>query len=194
MGVWVRLTLTLQYLFPEPDLHQRTLYCQYWKHKLQDKPSIEFPEQLCPAIARITEGFSFAYLKEAFVAALIVIAGRRSDNGNKNLGTEENLDKYELWREIKRQIQLLKDDMDQSKTLAEKSMILGEHHGTVDWEEKPDMNRNRFPLLDTFDMDKCPPAPMDSSLPMRFRDPGQVNGMHPAFLNNFTIQSPQGLL
>lgn len=100
-----------KYLFPLPSLHERVLYCQYWKHKLQGKPSIEFPEELCPAIANITDGFSFAYLKEAFVATLLLIAGRRSDEHNDAVNIEQNLDRYELWREIKRQIKLLRDDM-----------------------------------------------------------------------------------
>ena len=36
---------------------------------------VEFPEGMCPVIAKLTEDFSFAYLKELFVIALITIAG-----------------------------------------------------------------------------------------------------------------------
>ena len=100
-----------KYLFPLPSEAERILYCDYWRAKLMNKPSIKFPKMLSPAIAGITEGFSFAYLKEAFVATLLSIAGNRSENG---IGDEEdgNLDAYELWREMKRQVKLLREDMD----------------------------------------------------------------------------------
>jgi hypothetical protein len=35
---------------------------------------VDFHEDLCPIIAKLSEGFSFAYLKELFVIALLVIA------------------------------------------------------------------------------------------------------------------------
>lgn len=75
------------------------------------KPSIKFPKMLSPAIAGITQDFSFAYLKEAFVATLLSIAGNRSENGIED-EEDGDLDKYELWREMKRQVDLLRKDMD----------------------------------------------------------------------------------
>ena len=119
-----------KYLFPLPSLAERTLYCNYWRTtKLASTPSIAFPEKMCPAIAGITQDFSFAYLKEAFVATLVVIAGRRSEYGGegvtvnaaeiKNENSEgsteaDDLDAYELWREMKTQVQLLREDMSTS--------------------------------------------------------------------------------
>ena len=100
-----------KYLFPLPSEAERILYCDYWRAKLMNKPSIKFPGMLSPAIAGITEGFSFAYLKEAFVATLLSIAGNRSENGIEDEEDGE-LDKYELWREMKRQVKLLREDMD----------------------------------------------------------------------------------
>ncbi|KAL6720482.1 hypothetical protein ACLMJK_002406 [Lecanora helva] len=102
-----------KYLFPLPSTEERTLYCEYWRDKLASKPSIKFPKKLCPAIAGITQEFSFAYLKEAFVATLLVIAGNRSEDGTR-FGDEEggNLDDYELWRVIKKQVDVLRKDMD----------------------------------------------------------------------------------
>ena len=67
-----------KYLFPQPSLEERTLYCEFWRHKLRNKPSIEFPEMLCPAMAGIMTEFSFAYMKEAFIATLLTIAGNRT--------------------------------------------------------------------------------------------------------------------
>ncbi|KAG8528902.1 uncharacterized protein KY384_006591 [Bacidia gigantensis] len=103
-----------KYFFPLPDLHERTLYCEYWRNKLASKPTIKYPERLCPAIAKLTEGFSFAYLKEAFVATLVVIAGNRSedDTSAQDKGEDDDdLEKYELWREIRKQIKLLRGEM-----------------------------------------------------------------------------------
>ena len=105
-----------KYLFPLPSEAERTLYCDYWREKLKNKPSIKFPPKLSPAIAGITQDFSFAYLKEAFVATLLAIAGNRSENGASMAhgGNEEggDLDDYELWREMKKQVKLLREDMD----------------------------------------------------------------------------------
>ena len=107
-----------KYLFPLPSTEERVLYCEYWRDKLASKPSIKFPKKLCPAIAGITQDFSFAYLKEAFVATLLVIAGNRSEDSIRGGGGDEggDLDDYELWREIVKQIKLLRDDMDSRTT------------------------------------------------------------------------------
>lgn len=103
-----------KYLFPLPSEEERIMYCDYWREKLKNKPTIKFPKQLSPAIAAITQDFSFAYLKEAFVSTLIVIAGNRSEDrfGGGDDDDNDPLDNCELWREIKKQIKLLRDDMD----------------------------------------------------------------------------------
>ena len=104
-----------KYLFPLPSEAERVLYCDYWRDKLKNRPSIKFPKKICFAIAHITQEFSFAYLKEAFVATLLAIAGNRSEIGVLGAdGDEEDgdLDDYELWREMKRQVILLREDMD----------------------------------------------------------------------------------
>lgn len=69
-----------KYLFPNPDAKERTAYMKFWQAKLADNKDLEFPDKLCPAIAFITDGFSFAYLQEAMVASLLAIA-RDEDNG-----------------------------------------------------------------------------------------------------------------
>ncbi|UNI20561.1 hypothetical protein JDV02_006637 [Purpureocillium takamizusanense] len=63
-----------KYLFPNPSFDERVAYAHFWQGKLAPNRDIEFPDELCTAIARITDGFSFAYLQEAFVAALLAIA------------------------------------------------------------------------------------------------------------------------
>jgi transitional endoplasmic reticulum ATPase len=135
-----------KYLFPNPNLKERTLYAEFWRNKLLkgekkedyesgedadtlDEP-VEFPEELCSAIARITKGFSFAYMQEAFVAALLAIATdetgeldemtetfeiitiAESEAGPLDDGDDKDFEKYILWREIKRQIKILREDID----------------------------------------------------------------------------------
>ena len=144
-----------KYLFPNPDMDQRVQYCEFWRHKLMDNEEIEFPVKLDKAIASITKGFSFAYMQEAFVAALLEIAkaGEIEDKGEEkqeskgdefgwgpcnssgfpsfpswghtcncwNQGCEcerranalgdEDLDKYILWREIKKVVKTLREEL-----------------------------------------------------------------------------------
>ena len=102
-----------KYLFPLPSASERTLYAEHWRTKLKNKPDLKFPRALCSAIAGITQGFSFAYLQEAFVATLLAIAGRKSEAIKRGGGGDEggDFDDYELWREMKKQVKLLRDDM-----------------------------------------------------------------------------------
>lgn len=145
-----------KYLFPEPDMEQRVQYCEFWRQKLADNEEIEFPVKLNKAIASITKGFSFAYMQEAFVAALLEIAkagedededkGEQESNGDQaggepytpifpssdnpcpcrwdercKCGTranysyleDEELDKYILWREIKKVVKTLRKELGQ---------------------------------------------------------------------------------
>lgn len=66
--------LTRHYSFKLPEEEERVLYCQYWYRKLLNHPLVAFPEDLCPVIARLTDGFSFAYLKEMFITSLLILA------------------------------------------------------------------------------------------------------------------------
>ncbi len=122
-----------KYKFNLPNRSERILYCDFWRKKLSSNKAIEFPKKLCPAIADITEDFSFAYLKEAFVATLLVIAGREDederhagsrsgsdaaaigdarDGGKDKDGDDDDLDDLILWVEMQKQVKLLRDDMD----------------------------------------------------------------------------------
>jgi transitional endoplasmic reticulum ATPase len=133
------------------------LYAQFWRRKLLGKdahnekdevhpishlPSdnfqVEFPEKMCPAVAEITDGFSFAYIQEAFVAALLAIAERREEAVEENMkagfvivekSTEsledtqtgiipfidtghDDLEGLILWEELQKQIKILRDQLD----------------------------------------------------------------------------------
>jgi len=66
-----------KYLFADPDKEERVLYVKYWQKKLASNPEIEFPDSLVGEVADITYGFSFAFLKEAFVSTLVTKMGEK---------------------------------------------------------------------------------------------------------------------
>jgi len=68
-----------KYLFDDPDYEERVLYAKYWQTKLEDNDDIAFPASLVEEVAGLTQGFSFAYLKEAFVSTLVRITNADDD-------------------------------------------------------------------------------------------------------------------
>jgi SpoVK/Ycf46/Vps4 family AAA+-type ATPase len=120
-----------KYYFPDPDVDQRVAYCQFWQRKLAGNKDIEFPDKLCKAIAGITDGFSFAYIQEAFVASLIVIARDSEgsaawestgsdgiEDGWVGVGASEDdgdLDDLVLWVEIQKQVAILREGMEEKR-------------------------------------------------------------------------------
>lgn len=105
-----------KYIFPIPNEHERTLYCEFWRHKLENKPKINFPQKLCPAMAHITDGFSFAFLQECFVATLLTLARDEgvaiSQFSQLRLRKEDSLDRYALWRVFKEQAESLRKQIE----------------------------------------------------------------------------------
>jgi transitional endoplasmic reticulum ATPase len=127
-----------KYYFPDPNVKERTAYCHFWQGKLAGNDEIEFPDELCGAIASITDKFSFAYMQEAFVAALLAIARESGDHpqqpsdggasvvegwGGENDwvslggggGEWDDLDGLVLWVEIKKQVEILREGMEEKK-------------------------------------------------------------------------------
>jgi len=118
-----------KYLFPLPVLAERVQYCEFWRNKLRSNKDIEFPKQLSRAIARITDKFSFAYMKEAFLATLLKLkVGSETvvvayDAGNEDEDTD--LDDLPLWKEIKKQVKILREEMEaEAKDVASKLATL----------------------------------------------------------------------
>jgi transitional endoplasmic reticulum ATPase len=62
-----------KYLFSVPTEAERLAYCQYWRCKYADSEDVEFPGEVCGVVAKVTEGFTFAYLKELFVSSLVLL-------------------------------------------------------------------------------------------------------------------------
>jgi transitional endoplasmic reticulum ATPase len=106
-----------KYFFPNPDKEQRVAYCHFWQGKLKDNKNVEFPDSLCEAIADITDKFSFAYIPEAFVAALLAIAISKDEDVSDAEEDDDPNDKYILWREIKKQIKNLRKEMGAEKAV-----------------------------------------------------------------------------
>ncbi|RYP61989.1 hypothetical protein DL771_009929 [Monosporascus sp. 5C6A] len=68
-----------KYYYRLPGHAERAAYARYWKAKLDKSPRVNFPEDACDFIATITDGFSFAYLKELFMVTLLTIARGKGD-------------------------------------------------------------------------------------------------------------------
>ena len=84
-------------------------YSEFWRRKLAENDSdLEFPAGLSKAIAGITEGFSFAYMKEAFVASLLRLVTRK---GGTAWGDGDDFEDLPLWKEIKRQVRVLREEL-----------------------------------------------------------------------------------
>jgi transitional endoplasmic reticulum ATPase len=143
-----------KYYFSDPDYAQRIQYAHFWQGKLKDNKDIDFPDKLCPAIAKITENFSFAYMQEAFVATLLAIAGRNAKGGQEAeeqarywAGSHDpmtavykraagrskrtsggdgdpELDKYVLWKEMQIQVKILREEMDEKSGRSEVPLAL----------------------------------------------------------------------
>jgi len=64
-----------KYKFDNPGLSERIMYCKHWQRKLRSSKFINYPKSLIEKIAALTADFSFAYIKEAFVSTLMIIAG-----------------------------------------------------------------------------------------------------------------------
>jgi hypothetical protein len=107
-----------RYLFPLPELSERTQYAEFWRRKLErNGAKVEFPQELSGRIAEITAGFSFATMKEAFVATLLVLA-RKGDEDRGFAVREkghEGIDELPLWKEIQVQVKLLRKEMEKTK-------------------------------------------------------------------------------
>ena len=63
-----------KYHFGLPSETERILYLEHWRKRLETNDKIDFDPAICEAVAKITEGFSFAYLKELMMQTLLAMA------------------------------------------------------------------------------------------------------------------------
>lgn len=166
---------------------------QYWRNKLKNKDRIDFPDKLCDAIAEITDDFSFAYMKEAFVATLLSLARKHEDDsddeGDDNAvggGDDDPLDKYEFWKEFKAQVKILRTEMGSGNDGSDAEATFGAFSGDASLYEET------MPLLDAMGMqDGGQPQPCKaaSSLVMEPKDSQPVWGSTANYVHCFPQQA-----
>ena len=113
-----------KYHFILPALPERVKYCDYWRSKLAKNNKVDFPPKLSEVIAEVTEGFSFAYLKEAFITSLLMIVGSRKTSkeidGLADAFEEPNeFSHLLLWRVMSKQVKTLRAEMEDARKSAE---------------------------------------------------------------------------
>jgi transitional endoplasmic reticulum ATPase len=111
-----------KYGLPLPSNEERMMYCEFWRQKLKGNKRAVFLKELCPKIAKIMEGLSFAYMKEAFVATLLAVAKREDDDGLDDESEEvgehfknkngDDIEDLIIWKEMERQIRIMREDID----------------------------------------------------------------------------------
>ena len=72
-----------KYHFSLPNEDERLAYCHYWRQKFIDSEEVDFPEEICHVVAKLTEKFTFAYLKELFVSSLLLLVGSSTDESEE---------------------------------------------------------------------------------------------------------------
>lgn len=104
---------------------ERTQYCEYWRSRLMDNKAIQFPPSLCSAIAGITDGFSFAYLQEAFISTLLVIVDQQristsseAAESAQGISATNTPESDLLWKLMSKQVEMLRNEIQGSRKSA----------------------------------------------------------------------------
>ncbi|KAG0043056.1 hypothetical protein BGZ83_011887 [Gryganskiella cystojenkinii] len=109
-----------KYHFQIPNEQERIAYSHFWQQKLIHTDMVSFEDGLCPIIAKLTEGFSFAYLKELFVISLLAVArGGTIEEEEQDVMPEVEIPAAfkdnTLLKVIKSQVKVLLADMDNTE-------------------------------------------------------------------------------
>lgn len=113
-----------KYHFALPSREERERYCETWKARLSRKSSMELPPGFSAAVAGITGRFSFAYMQEAFVSALLSIVQSTDKvkvNHSSASVSDQSLENNVFWKAIQKQVQVLRNEMKDSKKSVEDS-------------------------------------------------------------------------
>ena len=73
-----------KYHFNFPSESERILYLEYWRKRLETNDKIDFDPAICAIAAKMTKGFSFAYMKELMMQALLTMARASTANAIKS--------------------------------------------------------------------------------------------------------------
>ena len=86
-----------KFAFALPEYQQRLLYAKYWHEKLKSNLLVDFGLEAAVFLAKITQGFSFAYMKELLVNSLMMTVGESADQMETELyATLQSIDKLAL--------------------------------------------------------------------------------------------------
>ncbi|KAL0261579.1 hypothetical protein SLS55_003009 [Diplodia seriata] len=96
-----------KYRFKNPSLEERIRYCDWWRSKFADNPDLATDASISKRIAELTDGFSFAYLKETWVASLLSLLYATSSEGTKEASGK-------LPEMLEKQIEHLKAEMSEA--------------------------------------------------------------------------------
>lgn len=105
----------------------RTTKTESLRSKLvTSKPDLALPTDFATAVAKITEGFSFAYLQETFVSALLSLARSASStatsptpSSNLSSSATGELESNPVWQAVKTQVETPKKEMKDSRKSVE---------------------------------------------------------------------------
>lgn len=124
-----------KYIFENPSREERIAYSEYWRKKLRGKKNVEFPKEMSARVADLTADFSFAYMKEAFVAALLVLVARSDERAYSSRGGGDILDGNLFWKELKKQISALRKEMDEEgEETGSMGMMKSEFFAGYEWD------------------------------------------------------------
>lgn len=118
-------------------------------------------------MADITDDFSFAYMKEAFVATLLELARSQEDDsdneGDDDEGDDDQLSKYQIWKVFKAQVKILRSEMGSNESAIGESTAgarLGAYEGiSSEYEEM-------MPLLDAMRLQSEPQQHCKATSPL----------------------------
>ena len=106
-----------KYAFELPNADQRMLYAQYWQSKLKANAKLGFNDEAAAFIAKLTEDFSFAYMKELFMTSLIINFGDASEQ----IETDLEAAKENVKEEANKEADADAENKDEEKEKAEKA-------------------------------------------------------------------------
>ena len=112
-----------KYGFGLPNADQRLLYAKYWRTKFERNLRVNFNADAAEFFAKITEGFSFAYMKELFVTSLMITVGEAGDQIETELNAnKESIEKDASEQDSRKAKNILKD-VEVPKELAENKFV-----------------------------------------------------------------------
>ncbi|KAL8647699.1 MAG: hypothetical protein Q9210_005400 [Variospora velana] len=111
-----------KYHFALPKREERKRYCAFWRQKLErGGHAADVLRDLEDRNADLPGGFSFAYLQEMWVSALLELVQERKSRDDSKAAAGLFGTKDELWNTLERQAQTLKKEASDSKKSVEDS-------------------------------------------------------------------------